>query len=61
MSHSEREQWLRGVIGREVLIDSSDKKGRVVSVSVTSDGYLIGRTKPGYDRGVFMGRVPWRR
>ncbi len=48
----------RAFIGRWVQIDSSGKKGRITSVAVTSDGYVIGHTKPGFDRGVFLGRAP---
>ena len=50
--------YLRGLLGRRVPIASSGETGRIVSVDVTSDGFVIGRTTPGYDRGVFLGRLP---
>lgn len=59
MGPEERRKWLRDLIGREVTIDSSGNTGRLESVSVTSDGFIIGRTRPGHERGVFMGRAPW--
>jgi hypothetical protein len=57
----QREEFLLWLIGRKVQIDESGKMGRITSVSVTSDGFLLGRTSPGYDRGVFLGRAPWLR
>ena len=50
--------WLRQGIGLTVPIDGSGRSGKIVSLNVTSDGFVIGHTKPGYDRGVFLGRVP---
>lgn len=56
----QREEFLLRLIGRMVSIDDqSGRMGRITSVSVTSDGFLLGRTSPGHDRGVFLGRAPW--
>lgn len=61
MTLSEQQRNAEAVfIGRWVQIDSSGNKGQIVSVSVTSDGFVIGRTRPGHDRGVFLGRAPER-
>lgn len=59
MGPEERQAWLRSLIGRRVRIDSSGNMGLIVSVDVTSDGFVTGRTLPGYDQGVFIGRAPW--
>jgi hypothetical protein len=32
--------------------------GTLVSLAVTSDGFITGHTSPGHDRGVFLGSVP---
>lgn len=51
-------KFLESGIGMRVPIDSSGRRGRVTSLAVTSDGFITGRTSPGYDRGVFLGRLP---
>ena len=55
---SRQRAFVDWVIGQEVQIDSSGNRGVITSVSVTSDGFILGRTEPGYDRGVFLGQVP---
>jgi hypothetical protein len=49
--------FLEAAIGQEVPI-AHGERGRITSVSVTSDGFILGRTVPGFDRGVFLGSVP---
>ena len=58
MLSDKQKAWLKQGIGLRVPIDNSGKTGKIVSLNVTSDGFIIGHTKPGYDRGVFLGRVP---
>ena len=55
---SEQRHKVESLMGVEVQIDSAGNRGKITSVSVTSDGFIIVRTTPGYDRGVFMGQVP---
>ena len=50
--------WLKQGIGLTIPINGNGRTGKIVSLNVTSDGFVIGHTKPGYDRGVFLGRVP---
>lgn len=50
--------WLKQGIGLSVPIDGSGRSGKIVSLHVTSDGFVLAQTSPGYDRGVFLGRVP---
>ncbi len=50
--------FLQSAIGKRVRIDSSGNTGKLVSLGVTSDGFITGHTSPGHDRGVFLGRVP---
>jgi hypothetical protein len=58
MTRTEQLAYARKLLGQIVDIDSSGQLGRLTSVEVTSDGFIIGHTSPGHDRGVFLGRVP---
>ncbi|MHC4867559.1 MAG: hypothetical protein ACYTEX_26105 [Planctomycetota bacterium] len=51
-------KFLDFAIGLEVPIDGSGNTGKITSLAVTSDGFITGHTTPGYDRGVFLGKLP---
>jgi hypothetical protein len=50
--------FLQSAIGMKVPIDATGKRGKLVSIAVTSDGFITGHTSPGHDRGVFLGKLP---
>lgn len=50
--------FLQSAIGQRVQIDGAGQTGKIVSLAVTSDGFITGHTVPGHGRGVFLGQVP---